>query len=107
MIDDKIMIDAGAGDENAPDTASEELTEKELKKREKRAANQIIYSKKEEWIQINPVMYEFVCKHKVIIEKLNYYEWARFLERVNEETVAVKLLNKIDESTKRNNLAIY
>ena len=50
MIDDKIMIDAGAGDENAPDTASEELTEKELKKREKRAANQIIYSKKEEWI---------------------------------------------------------
>ena len=65
------------------------------------------FSKKEEWIQINPVMYEFVCKHKVIIEKLNYYEWARFLERVNEETVAVKLLNKIDESTKRNNLAIY
>lgn len=50
MIDDKIMIDAGAGDENAPDTASEEFTEKELKKREKRAANQIIYSKKEEWI---------------------------------------------------------
>ena len=61
------------------------------------------FSKKEEWIQINPVMYEFVCKHKVIIEKLNYYEWARFLERVNEETVAVKLLNKIDESTKRCN----
>ena len=65
------------------------------------------FSKKEEWIQINPVMYEFVCKHKVMIEKLNYYEWARFLERVNEETVAVKLLNKIDESSKRNNLAIY
>ena len=47
------------------------------------------FSKKEEWIQINPVMYEFVCKHKVVIEKLNYYEWACFLERVNEETVAV------------------
>lgn len=65
------------------------------------------FSQKEEWIQINPVMYEFVCKHKVVIEKLNYYEWARFLERVNEETVAVKLLGKIDESAKRNNLAMY
>ncbi|MFR2779615.1 MAG: HNH endonuclease domain-containing protein [Clostridium sp.] len=29
------------------------------------------------------------------------------MERVNEEKVAVKLLNKINESTKRNNLAIY
>lgn len=65
------------------------------------------FSKKGEWIQINPVMYEFVCKHKVIIEKLNYYEWAHFLERINEETVAVKLLDKIDESAKRNNLAMY
>lgn len=65
------------------------------------------FSKKEEWIKINPVMYEFICKHKVVIEKLNYYEWARFLERVNEEAVAVKLLDKIDESAKRNNLAAY
>ena len=65
------------------------------------------FSKKEEWLQINPVMYEFICKHKVVIEKLNYYEWARFLERVNEEAVATKLLDKIDESAKRNNLSAY
>lgn len=65
------------------------------------------FSKKEEWLQINPVMYEFICKHKVVIEKLNYYEWARFLERVNEEAVATKLLDKIDESAKRNNLSVY
>lgn len=65
------------------------------------------FSKKEEWLQINPVMYEFVCKHKVIIEKLNYYEWARFLERVNEETALTKLLDKIDKSAKRNNLSVY
>lgn len=32
------------------------------------------FSKKEEYIQFNPGMYEFVCKHKVVIEKLNYYE---------------------------------
>ena len=65
------------------------------------------FSKKGEWIKINPVMYEFVCKHKVVIEKLNYYEWARFLERVNEDEVATKLLDKIDESAKRNNLSYY
>ena len=65
------------------------------------------FSKKEEWIQINPLMYEFICKHKVVIEKLNYYEWARFLERVNEDSVASNILLKIDESSKRNNLSYY
>lgn len=65
------------------------------------------FSKKEEWIQINPKMYEFLCKHKIIIEKLNYYEWAHFLERVNEESVATKLLDKIDNSSRRNNLSVY
>lgn len=65
------------------------------------------FSKKEEWIQINPRMYEFICRHKMVIEKLNYYEWARFLEKVNEERVAVKLLDKIDGSAKRSNLAMY
>lgn len=65
------------------------------------------FSKKGEWIQINPEMYSFICKHKVIIEKLNYYEWAKFLEKVNEESSATKLLNKIDESSKRNNLSKY
>ena len=65
------------------------------------------FNRKGEWLQINPVMYEFVCKHKVVIEKLNYYEWARFLERVNEESASVYLLDKIDKSAKRNNLSVY
>lgn len=65
------------------------------------------FSKKEEWIQINPRMYEFICKHKVVIEKLNYYEWARFLEKVNEDKAADHILTKIDESSKRNNLSYY
>lgn len=65
------------------------------------------FSKKYEWLQINPAMYEFICKHKVVIEKLNYYEWARFLEKVNEESIATKLLDKIDESAKRSNLSMY
>jgi len=65
------------------------------------------FDKKGEWIRINPVMYEFVCKHKVVIEKLNYYEWAKFLEKVNGDSDTIHLLTKIDESSKRNNLAVY
>lgn len=65
------------------------------------------FSKQGEYIKINPQMYEFVCKHKVAIEKLNYYEWARFLERVNEDSVIDHLLSKIDKSTERKNLMYY
>ncbi|MDD3138344.1 MAG: HNH endonuclease domain-containing protein [Lachnospiraceae bacterium] len=65
------------------------------------------FSKPSEWIQINPIMYEFVCKHKVAIEKLNYYEWAKFLERVNDTDSVDHLLSKIDESAKRNNLSYF
>ena len=65
------------------------------------------FSKKDEWLQINPLMYEFICKHKVAIEKLNYYEWAKFLEKVNDELLATKLLDKLDKSAKRSNLGIY
>ncbi len=65
------------------------------------------FSKKEEWIQINPQMYEFVCKHKLAIEKLNYYEWARYLERINDDAVMDHLLTKIDKSSERENLSVY
>lgn len=59
------------------------------------------------WIQFNPVMYEFICKHKVAIEKINYYEWAKYLEKINKDDVMDHLLTKIDESAKRNNLSYY
>ena len=59
------------------------------------------FSKSGEWIQINPRMYKFVCDHKVAIEKLNYYEWAKFLEKVNDDSAVDHLLSKIDESTMR------
>ncbi|SEI52753.1 HNH endonuclease [Lachnospiraceae bacterium A10] len=65
------------------------------------------FDKRGEWLQINPQMYEFICKHKVTIEKLNYYEWAKFLESVNDDSVVNHLLSKIDESAKRNNLSYY
>lgn len=65
------------------------------------------FDKKGEWIQLNPVMYEFVCKHKTAIEKLNYFEWAKYLERINSDDVMDHLLTKIDESAKRSNLDYY
>lgn len=41
------------------------------------------FSKKGEWIKINPRMYNFVCERREEIEKLNNYEWAHFLGRIN------------------------
>ena len=65
------------------------------------------FSKKGEYIRFNPVMYEFICKHKIVIEKMNYYEWAKYLEKINSDDVMDHLLTKIDESAKRNNLEYY
>ncbi|MBQ8325569.1 MAG: HNH endonuclease [Lachnospiraceae bacterium] len=65
------------------------------------------FSRKEEWLQINPQMYEFVCKHKLAIEKLNYYEWAKYLEKINDDSVMDHLLTKIDKSSERENLSVY
>ena len=65
------------------------------------------FSRREEWLQINPQMYQFVCKHKLAIEKLNYYEWAKYLEKINDDSVMDHLLTKIDKSSERENLSIY
>lgn len=65
------------------------------------------FSKKEEWIRFSPYAYEFLCKHKLAIEKMNYYEWARYMEKVNDDAVLDHLLTKIEVSTQRNNLSIY
>lgn len=65
------------------------------------------FSIKGGFIKINPVMYEFVCKHKVAIEKMNYYEWAKYLEKINSSDVMDHLLTKLDESAKRNSLEYY
>ncbi len=65
------------------------------------------FSRKEEWIKIHPDAYKFACKHKVALEKLNYYEWAKFLEKVNDDSTVIHLLGKLDESSKRQNLSVY
>lgn len=65
------------------------------------------FSKSGEWIRFNPQVYQYVCKRKTALEKLNYYEWAKYLERINSEEATYDLLTKLDESAKRNNLSVY
>lgn len=63
---------------------------------------------KEMQIWLNPVSYEFLLKHKFELDKLNYYAWAKYLEKINDDNVLVKVLDKLDEATpKRNDLSIY
>lgn len=59
-------------------------------------------------IWINPVSYEFLLKYKFELDKLNYYAWAKYLEKINSDGVLVKVLDKLDDATpKRNNLYVY
>ena len=52
--------------------------------------------------------YNFILRHKTEIEKLNYYSWARFLEKINDDTVTTRLLDKLELSTpRRGDLSIY
>ncbi|MDO4189701.1 MAG: hypothetical protein Q4D29_12015 [Lachnospiraceae bacterium] len=64
------------------------------------------FSKKEEWISINPLMEEFIKKNKGMIENLNYYKWAKFYENVNPE-VSVDVGNLIDNSFARSGESVY
>lgn len=65
------------------------------------------FSKKAEYIQLNSNVYAFMTKHKKILEKMNYFEWAKYLEKVNTETSTRNLLNNLDSITLRNDLSIY
>ena len=47
--------------------------------------NELLYSfsKKKEIIQLNPQMKDFILRHEDSIEELNYFELAKFLDKVN------------------------
>lgn len=52
--------------------------------------------------------YYFISKYKMEIEKLNYYFWARFLEKVNDDDVLVRVLEKLELATpQRKDLSLY
>ncbi|MGI6594664.1 MAG: HNH endonuclease domain-containing protein [Christensenellales bacterium] len=65
------------------------------------------FSKKEEKIYLSKASYAFLCKHKTVIEKSNYFEWVKFLEKVNPMESSYQLAKKLDDSTKRENLGFY
>lgn len=59
-------------------------------------------------IYLNPIFYEFFIRYKIEIEKINYYEWAKFLEKVNSDEVLIRVIDKLELSTpKRNDLSVY
>ncbi len=52
--------------------------------------------------------FNFLTKYKMELEKLNYYSWAKYLETINDESVVVRLLEKLELATpKRNDLSVY
>lgn len=53
------------------------------------------FNKKEEWIKINPVMIDFVKRHKASIEELNLYEISNFMKKANEKNVIAQVAEKI------------
>ena len=52
------------------------------------------FSKKDEWIKLNPRMYSFISKRKEEVDKLNCYEWAHFLSKVNPMYSTGEILNR-------------
>ena len=57
------------------------------------------FSKKGEWIELNPKMITFLKEHGEAIEELNYYELAKFLDKVNAAD-AVDRINEEKENIK-------
>ena len=63
---------------------------------------------KEKGLTVNYCVYEFMLKYKLELEKLNYYSWARFLEKVNDDKALTRVIEKIELATpRRSNLSVY
>ncbi len=65
------------------------------------------FSKKEEWIQMNPMIEEFIKTNMGLIENLNYYKWAQFYQLNNDKRKESELQKLIDSSTARKNENVY
>lgn len=71
--------------------------------------NEMFYSfnKKEEWIELNPIVLKFINDNKTLIENLNYYKWAKFYNAVNSSEIEKNLFLLVDNDFKRKNESIY
>lgn len=65
------------------------------------------FSKKKKQIVFHQDVLRMFVKFKHVIEKLNYFEWVKFLEKVNPRESAYAIAEKLDYSTKRINLSTY
>lgn len=66
------------------------------------------FSKKEQWVKLNPQMETFILNHKDVIESLNYYKWASFYEKVNSDETRKRISSLLDKDfEKRKNESIY
>lgn len=67
------------------------------------------YSKTKKWdgIYINHDFFIVLGKYRSDFEKVNYYQFLKFLESKNREEDTYKLATKLDESTKREKLDIF
>lgn len=61
------------------------------------------FSKKEEWIELNPVIEKFIKDNQGILENLNYYKWAQFYEHVNDSEKIDNLRSSLKIETTRKN----
>lgn len=63
---------------------------------------------KQAGLHVAPLAYEFMLKYKMEIENLNYYSWAKFLEKVNSDNVLIRVIDKLELATpKRSDLSVY
>lgn len=71
--------------------------------------NELLYSfnKKEEWLQLNPVMVAFISANREIIENLHYYKWAKFYSSINNKENEKNLEFLITDGFARKNESLY
>lgn len=67
------------------------------------------FSKIKKWngIYLNKNFFEVLAKYRSDFEKVNYFEWIKYLENINKEEDSYKLASKLDLSTERQNLEPY
>lgn len=66
------------------------------------------FSKKEQWVKLNPQMETFVLKHRNVIESLNYCKWASFYEKINSDKTKNYIISVLDKDfERRKNESIY
>lgn len=67
------------------------------------------FSKLQKWegIYLNKDFFVVLAKFRSDFEKINYFEWIKYLEGINKEEDSYMLASKLDRSTERENLDSY